>query len=928
MPAPSSSGLLSRLKRHGLTGSVPTPDTLPPSIPSPHRHSFQEPPDQMQHQQRQRSPSVKQPQFMPSQNIDEMGEILLLTQKLHIQKEELQRELAAVRAERDESSEICAAQAVALDQLKQESAAVCDASVVQRKAITMAQEGIDRLKKTVRLYQTTIHKLEDKGRLVLQQIRDLTRKMEAKSTECKMLAEEKDRIGKEAEELRKSHQETRDAMTSHIQSLADQKASLLEDISSIKEQLGNADKSHATAKQEFEAAMKTRVAEMEQLKTRIAELELEMQTRATAQALDKVKMDAYCTTLETNLGCAKDTAQEIQQQLLARETKCRELQESIKSLKDALVDAQKAAREALERVLQVESDKAMALASAKIEIDRLTAEMAQCIASAEQERKRSLDGMAGLEAAKDQLTGDLEQAKRECAELQISINRMMDEMANMESSAGNAMAMLKDQHAQVDAVHQAEISTLQQALADALHFHREAEAKAAAVEKEMELLQHSMRDNAAKADAAEAERDVAFKDKASMQETVDRNERRLQEELQQERDRCRTIVEKSTHRMEELATHIRKLERERNETHEQRTRDIEYKTAQWNSIAKHKEMEYQNALRQKDNQIASLKADVSRLNALANVPSLAQIEASKSMETADDMLRELNLDALLGDAGHSTESHQDATHQHPQQQAAPKVQTQEPKAVAKDAGSRSGRARKQVPPAAETAPESATKQASTPAPAAPSRKGSAANAAKRASPDHDAAHDRSDEQQQQPSGRSGRKRLRTAFDPHKTSGSTSAEASAAAPTKGAGRTVQPSSLEIVRETTTTVQRVYESRTHGKPGTAAVTAAQSLTPTPANKPTRPSPSGSASQSTSVNASKPAKPTTTAKQGTAKGRSAPLARRQLSTEAVHLPKKQQRPKVQAAADNDEWCDGGSGDSSDLFGNAWANGSTRLA
>nr|KAJ3422594.1 Acylphosphatase-1 [Polyrhizophydium stewartii] len=73
------------------------------------------------------------------------------------------------------------------------------------------------------------------------------------------------------------------------------------------------------------------------------------------------------------------------------------------------------------------------------------------------------------------------------------------------------------------------------------------------------------------------------------------------------------LVDKSAQQIEELNAQISKLERERNERNEQHTRDIEHKTAQWSSIAKHKEMEYQNALRQRDNQMSALKKQIQDL---------------------------------------------------------------------------------------------------------------------------------------------------------------------------------------------------------------------------------------------------------------------------------------------------------------------------
>ena len=137
-----------------------------------------------------------------------------------------------------------------------------------------------------------------------------------------------------------------------------------------------------------------------------------------------------------------------------------------------------------------------------------------------------------------------------------------------------------------------------------------------------------------------------------------------------------TVVDELHAKIEELSAEIMNVNREKNELADENERQIEYKMSQWNSIAKRKESEYQNSIRLKDNQIATLKRELSNrfveepnsifidsnrkgISSSASTmrkarPSLMDIEKAKTKEvrksdcvTADNVYEKLDLQSLM-----------------------------------------------------------------------------------------------------------------------------------------------------------------------------------------------------------------------------------------------------------------------------------------
>eukprot|EP00842_Homolaphlyctis_polyrhiza_P003459 jgi/Hompol1/4113/HPOL_006930-RA len=83
---------------------------------------------------------------------------------------------------------------------------------------------------------------------------------------------------------------------------------------------------------------------------------------------------------------------------------------------------------------------------------------------------------------------------------------------------------------------------------------------------------------------------------------------RLEQEVEAYRTSHKSVRDELNKCREEHGARVRMLESEVEAIKEQHAKENEHKASQWSAIVKHKEMEFQNALRQKDNQISQLKA--------------------------------------------------------------------------------------------------------------------------------------------------------------------------------------------------------------------------------------------------------------------------------------------------------------------------------
>ncbi|KAK6092855.1 hypothetical protein MT418_006850 [Batrachochytrium dendrobatidis] len=564
------------------------------------------------------------------------SQIIFLVQNIQQHSLALEREISIANISRDQAIQAATEQRETISQLSNEIGAVCSAYEYQKKLIQFSIQRLSKMEESMKLYQTAIRKLNEKGKSLFGQVHDLQEKLQLKETETKLLVEEKNKFATEMDAQRLSEQQTIETLQSSVKTLSSCCKDLTVEISEAKACQTAINNEYSLSKSQLNESIAN-------LSDKLKETQIQLDQSLNDLASCKEISSTSLKTLQDQLNSLSAEHTLVTEQLDHLKSIAANSQLQCENLEKELTDSKKT----IERKQQESDTTLNTWMATKMEIglDLENTRLKLEHANSENNRLRSnqekwLQTIADLKQSNDK-NSDLD---NQLLASRLENDTTTQRLQQLQSEHKDAIRKNNETCLKMEKV----VLAAEQNLTETLKSTKSKfDAEIKTLHDQMDLDKSSItRQFTEQIQLLEVERD-ALKDKLLECKNSIEEKILVKNQTDKELESRINSIEEKEKKIDKLQVQFDILTKERLELEAKHFEDIEHKTTQWNLVAKRKEMDMQNALLQRDNQIANLKVMLKTATQKSDCSSLKKIETSKSLETTDDIIGQLDLDVLL-----------------------------------------------------------------------------------------------------------------------------------------------------------------------------------------------------------------------------------------------------------------------------------------
>nr|KAJ3422593.1 hypothetical protein HK105_007371 [Polyrhizophydium stewartii] len=304
--------------------------------------------------------------------------------RLGHQRAELERQLAAVKAERDEALKTAAEQARQIHALEVDASVVCAAAEAQRDAIATLEERIDAIKRTVKIFQSAVRRLEEQCRAATDKTNELETRLKAETALLQEASSRRDSLAAEVAELRGSHGVALESLLAKLQQASDQGSTLASELSQIREQMSADGKQRAEVHAQLQKGVEEAQNRLREAESRITVLSAEKAALGERISAQDAAAESARATSAAELAAALASADDWMGRAKKADEDCQRLRATVEQMHASALQSQRELSEARATLSDLESRLENRIQLLGIELERAHEEV-------EIQRKKQLE---------------------------------------------------------------------------------------------------------------------------------------------------------------------------------------------------------------------------------------------------------------------------------------------------------------------------------------------------------------------------------------------------------------------------------------------------------------------------------------------------------------------------------------------------------